>query len=324
MQMLRFRQLYDSLKNYQFFVIDKKVYDLHFKDNKILINKTIFWVKDPEAYKSFKHYESALKFFIENNIRRSDTIVCIGGGATTDLGGFVASTVLRGVHWIAVPTTLLAMVDASIGGKVGINLNQGKNLVGQFYLPKSELVCTDFLNTLDQHQLQSGYGEIIKYYFLSKKLHNLLDRSDFSQEELIKTCIEFKKKLVEEDFKEKGQRKALNFGHTFGHAIEKILGVEHGIAIALGIKMNLLLFFPEGLNDFNRLVSQFKIELPQKKLKWKDFEYYLSFDNKNTNKESIHFVILNQKLEQYEYRNIKTDELKLIFYQKKQYENFFQ
>lgn len=319
-----FSQLSTFLENYQFFVIDKKVYDLHFKDNKTLLNKTIFWVKDPEAYKSFVHYESAVDFFIKNNIRRSDTIVCIGGGATTDLGGFVASTVLRGVSWIAVPTTLLAMVDASIGGKVGINLNQGKNLVGQFHLPKSELICTDFLNTLDQHQLQSGYGEIIKYYFLSKKLHNLLDRSDFSQEELIKTCIQFKKKLVEDDFKETGQRKALNFGHTFGHAIEKTLDLEHGIAVAMGIKINLLLFFPEGVGDFNRLVSRFKIELPKKKLKWKDFEYYLSFDKKNTNKESIHFVIVNQNLERYEYRNIKTDEVKQIFYQKKQYENFFQ
>lgn len=176
------------------------------------------------------------------DVKRSDTILAFGGGVVGDISGFVSATFLRGINYIQIPTTLLSQVDSSIGGKTGVDLKAGKNLVGAFKQPKLVVADTEFLKTLDEIQLASGMAEIIKAGFIRDE--NLVDKlslsSDFwsDLEEFIISAINVKKEIVELDEFEKYERMLLNFGHTFGHAIEKYYnfkGITHGQAVALGM-----------------------------------------------------------------------------------------
>jgi 3-dehydroquinate synthase len=177
---------------------------------------------------------------------RSDSVIGFGGGSTTDLAGFVASTWLRGVQLIQVPTTLLGMVDAAIGGKTGVNTAEGKNLVGTFYAP-SKVVCDlETLNTLPRNELLAGFGEIVKYGFIEdERILDILEAdieaaTDVSSEEfseLIFRSIAIKARVVANDFKEASEREILNYGHTLGHAIELVERYQwrHGAAISVGM-----------------------------------------------------------------------------------------
>lgn len=177
---------------------------------------------------------------------RSDAIIGIGGGSTTDLAGFVAATWLRGVKYIAIPTTLLGMVDAAIGGKTAINTAEGKNLVGVFHAPSAVLVDLDTLQSLPKNELLAGFGEVVKYGFISdarileiieQELEAATDTSTAQFRELIERSIAIKAKVVAEDFKESGLREILNYGHTLGHAIElnERYQWRHGAAISIGM-----------------------------------------------------------------------------------------
>jgi 3-dehydroquinate synthase len=177
---------------------------------------------------------------------RTDVVIGFGGGAATDLAGFVAATWLRGVPVIHVPTTLLGMVDASIGGKTGINTTEGKNLVGSFYAPKAVFCDLDTLKTLPRNEFLAGFGEVVKYGFISEpRILDLIEAdvnaaTDVDSEiflEIISTCIEIKAKVVSSDFKEQGLREILNYGHTLGHAIElaERYTWRHGAAISVGM-----------------------------------------------------------------------------------------
>lgn len=177
----------------------------------------------------------------ESHMTRSDTIVAFGGGVVGDITGLAAATYLRGVDFIGIPTTLLAQVDSSVGGKVAIDLPQGKNLVGSFYPPRKVIVDTDFLKTLPKRIFNDGMAEVIKYACIrDKKLFDILcgdiaDRID----EIVYTCLDIKRKVVENDEYDNGERMILNFGHTFGHAVEKMYNYEtytHGEAVAIGMK----------------------------------------------------------------------------------------
>lgn len=180
----------------------------------------------------------------EYEISRSDLLINLGGGAVTDLGGFLASTYKRGMNFINVPTSLLAMVDASIGGKTGINFMGLKNQVGVFSSAKNVFIDTAFLSTLPKEELLSGYAEMIKHGLISSSelYRKVMDsmQSDFVVSiELLEECLLVKKSIVEIDPLEKGVRKTLNFGHTVGHAIESLMNskgnITHGHAIALGM-----------------------------------------------------------------------------------------
>jgi 3-dehydroquinate synthase len=291
MQTVSLSQLTNQLEDYEYFVIDKKVYDLHLASS--LIDKTIYLLENPEQEKTLQSFEKICCFFLDKNIKRSDTLVCIGGGATTDLGGYVASSLLRGIEWVSVPTTLLAMIDAAIGGKVGINTSHGKNMIGSFHMPKRELLSSDFLETLDKTQIQSGKGELLKYGFLSKDIFQLIEEKS-SLDQIIPACIEYKKDIVEKDFKESGVREILNLGHTFGHAIEKCSEVEHGLAVALGIKMNLMFFSTNLLVMFEKLIESLEISLPEIKVDREEFLEYLKADKKNKSKDKIRFVTVKE------------------------------
>ncbi|MCF8528454.1 MAG: 3-dehydroquinate synthase [Aquiluna sp.] len=180
-----------------------------------------------------------------SDFHRNDAVIGFGGGATTDLAGFVASTWLRGVRSILIPTTLLGMVDAAIGGKTGINTSEGKNLVGSFYLPHKVFVDLDALETLPKNELLAGMAEVAKYGFIEdpwilEAIESGSEATDHTSEtfaEIIRRSISIKERITTADFKEAGQREFLNYGHTLGHAIElaERFKWRHGAAISIGM-----------------------------------------------------------------------------------------
>lgn len=171
-------------------------------------------------------------------IARADAIIGIGGGATTDLAGFAASSWLRGISWYAFPTSLAGMVDAAIGGKTGVNAKSGKNLIGSFYSPSEVLIDLSFLNTLPKRDLSAGMAEVIKCGFIADyRILNLAQDDDLDYQQLIARSIKVKADVVSKDFKESKLREILNYGHTLGHAIEKNSGykLRHGEAVSIGM-----------------------------------------------------------------------------------------
>ena len=195
-----------------------------------------------EKSKSFEYYNKIVEKLseLEERGNRINKIISFGGGVVGDLSGFVASTYKRGIELIQVPTTLLAMVDSSIGGKNGINLGNKKNYLGTFYLPGEIIIDVDFLKTLPEEEIKNGIAEIIKYSFLFKKpkkqeLLNIKNLTNFDFSELIKKCYKIKSKVVSKDITDKNYRHILNFGHTVGHAIEILLNISHGEAISIGM-----------------------------------------------------------------------------------------
>ena len=201
-------------------------------------------VKAGEDSKSGETYLSLLNSLAKDGFGRGDAVVTFGGGVVGDLGGFVASTYARGIALIAVPTTLLADVDSSVGGKTAINLDEGKNLCGTFYQPYAVYINVEFLKTLPEREVRCGKGEIAKYSLL---LGEKIDLDDIKN--CIYTCLKYKKGIVEEDEKEGGKRKLLNLGHTFGHAVEKHenYALSHGECVGIGLRYILKLSKAKGL-----------------------------------------------------------------------------
>lgn len=184
-------------------------------------------------------YLSLLNFLAENHVTRSDCLIALGGGVVGDLTGFVAATYLRGIAYIQVPTTLLAAVDSSVGGKTAIDLDCGKNLVGAFYQPKLVLCDTNTLNTLPMDIFRDGCAEVIKYgilYDAGLFAHLQENGLDFDREYVITRCVELKRNVVAEDEFDTGSRMKLNLGHTIGHGVEVAgnYAISHGKAVAIG------------------------------------------------------------------------------------------
>lgn len=225
-------------------VIDEKVLELHSdKLHLDLVDKDVIFyrVTGGEDLKTFSELQKCLEFFLEKGVHRKSHLIAIGGGTVSDFAGLVASMLLRGISWSVIPTTLLGMVDAAIGGKVGINSKKGKNLIGDFYPPENIFTCLEFLSTLSLSEIQSGRGEILKYCLLDRATYNAV-MGNRSLKDLIRTCADFKLKIVEHDIREMGARKILNLGHTFGHSFEVLQKLPHGIAVVLGIHLILRLF----------------------------------------------------------------------------------
>ena len=201
----------------------------------------VFFAPESENAKTASVLLSLLAFLAENHFGREDTLIALGGGAVGDLSGFAASCYNRGMHLINIPTTLLSMVDSSIGGKNGIDLPDGKNLVGTFYQPDAVLIDTDFLKTLSPGLITDGYGEIVKTAAIGDpKLFGMLESDGGCDiEETVLRCINVKRSFVEQDEFDEGKRHILNFGHTVAHAIEAASGfsVSHGRAVAIGCSL---------------------------------------------------------------------------------------
>lgn len=266
-----FKEL-DNFKDEQFFAIADQKIKNHLPQW-ISFSPHIFWIKNPEEEKNLEMYGQALDFFLKQGLTRNSTIYAFGGGATTDFAGFVASTILRGVKWVAVPTTLLAMVDGSIGGKVALNMPQGKNLVGAFHSPEKVLICGEFLSTLSDKEWISGKGEVLKYGFLSKEINKLiLDKAAI--EDIAVACANFKNIVVEKDFKEEGERIHLNLGHTLGHAFESNLKIPHGHAVAMGLKyLFKVMKIDDAVTQWEKMVKA--LNLPSEKF---DIDRFPQFD----------------------------------------------
>ena len=212
-------------------VSSEYIFDENFNTHEILVN---------EETKNITTVEKIWEIMHSNSVTRSTNVICIGGGVLCDVVGFATSTYKRGANLVLIPTTLLAMVDASHGGKNGVNNNYGKNQIGTFYLPSEVLVCVEFLKSLNKEEINTGLIEVIKAGFIgNSKILDLVyehDSIDFNKG-LIQLAIDVKTKIIKEDLKESDKRMYLNFGHTVGHLIESDSNykVSHGEAVAVGI-----------------------------------------------------------------------------------------
>ena len=196
------------------------------------LDQTVFTVPGGEEAKSLAEVERLCRAMSAAGFTRSDVIVAVGGGVVTDVAGFVAAVYHRGMRYVSVPTTLLGQVDAAIGGKTGVNLPEGKNLVGAFWQPHAVLCDTEVLATLPPREMRSGQGELAKYHFLSG---DDLDALDLTQR--IAAAVRIKADIVATDEREGGRRAVLNYGHTLAHAIETAgrYDLRHGEAVAVGL-----------------------------------------------------------------------------------------
>ena len=195
-----------------------------------------------EKSKTFETYFELVRGFAALGLTRSDFAVALGGGVVGDLTGFAAATYMRGIGVVQVPTTLLAMVDSSIGGKTGVDIPEGKNLVGAFHMPAQVVRNVAFLETLPEREMKNGFAEMIKTAILfdPELFASLSPRPGLAAlATLVERCARWKEKIVAEDFREGGRRKLLNLGHTFGHAIESAseFRISHGEAVAVGMRI---------------------------------------------------------------------------------------
>ena len=195
-----------------------------------------------ERYKTLDTYAGIVNFLAQEQLSRTDVLLALGGGVVGDVTGFAAATYQRGMAFVQLPTTLLAAVDASVGGKTAVDLPQGKNLVGSFWQPALVLCDTDTLRTLPESTFRDGCAEVIKYGVLgSRELFDMLRERPIKEqtEDVIARCVDMKRALVCEDEFDRGSRRLLNLGHSFGHAVEMLSGfsVSHGSAVATGMCM---------------------------------------------------------------------------------------
>lgn len=222
---------------------------------------TVFGIViDPgEPSKNLSTVEKIYYDLSKHGVTRADAIVALGGGVVGDIAGFAAATYMRGIDYFQIPTSLIAQVDSSVGGKTGVDLDTGKNLVGAFYPPKAVFVDPDFLNTLDDHFVMDGMAEVIKYGCISSsKLFVRLMGYQYQEdllddmEDIVTKCLQIKRNVVEEDEKEAGVRRILNFGHTIGHVIETYFGFgkyTHGEGVAIGMYNMTKMSVAEGITQ---------------------------------------------------------------------------
>ncbi len=260
-----------------FIVVDENVLGYHLKKIKNIITEKMRKVVvvefiANEKSKSSKSVEELYDCLIKNNFGRDTLIIAIGGVITGDIVGFVASTFSRGVQFVQVPTTLLAAVDSSVGGKTGINYGKTKNLIGTFYQPEFVLADTSFLKSLREEEVVCGIGEIMKYAFLgdekfysivSKELKQILKLNPRQITKTIEACVNMKASVVQADEMESGLRKILNLGHTFAHAIEveQEHKIKHGQAVIVGLVCVLYLSHFKGILSAEKLVEYLALPL---------------------------------------------------------------
>ena len=259
-----------------------------------------------EASKSLNEFSRVISQMVEFGCDRKTTIIALGGGVVGDVSGFVASSFMRGIDYYQIPTTLLAMVDSSIGGKTGINIAEGKNLVGAIYQPKGVLIDPVILESLSKKEVMAGLGEVIKYgaiwdkAFLIDISTWLEDIDSFPFEDAIRKSCKIKAEVVSKDEREGDLRRILNFGHTIGHALESHLGygkIRHGEAVALGMKcagfisQKLNLLSKEELSTLNQTIN--RLPLPQ--LPHINGNHLMPFikTDKKSEKGVLNFVLLD-------------------------------
>lgn len=270
----------------------------------------IFTIPDSEAGKSFATYQKVLDWLGAAGFTRNDLIVAVGGGAVTDLSGFVASSWLRGIDWVAVPSTLAAMVDAAIGGKTGINSEYGKNLIGAFYSPITVLIDLHWLSTLSDRDFAAGLAEVLKSGFIAdSQIVELLRDKEISEVrsnsaltlELISRTVSVKAKVVSGDFRESFDREILNYGHTLGHAIElqSKFSLRHGECVSIGLVFAAELANQVGVlsneiaNLHKEILKRLGLPVSYKLEVWPELRASMSIDKKSRS-GSLRFVAISE------------------------------
>lgn len=256
----------DAFKRYVV-ITDKNVYGLY---GKAFDPKRCIVLPAGEQSKNFNTLKKILDQLLVLGIDRSDAVIALGGGVVGDIAGFAAAIFKRGTKLIQIPTTLLAQVDSSVGGKTAVNLEGGKNMVGTFYQPNLVIADTDVLKTLDKRQYAAGMAEVIKYgYIADEEMYSSLKAGEYEIEKIVYYCCQIKASIVEKDPFDTGERMKLNYGHTIGHAIESAAGygtLLHGEAVAVGMVYaawvgECLGISPEGLTQDTKELVQ-KMGLP--------------------------------------------------------------
>ena len=265
----------EDLQNESLIILDSALEQFKLHSN---LNASHVYLKVSEETKNLETVEKIWEIMFSSNLNRSHEIVIIGGGVMLDLCSFAASTFKRGISYTLVPSTLLAMVDASHGGKNGFNNDYGKNQIGTFNLPKGVIVCFELLNTLKEKDYKDGLIELVKHGLIGSKeiFDKLISAEDFKIEtEVIKKGIQIKEDIVKEDYLESGKRKYLNFGHTIGHLIEQDskFTVSHGEAVAIGMIYEL------GLSKKHFGLPQEVIDLYVSYLEKLDYKKSYEFEN---------------------------------------------
>ena len=276
-----------------FFVTDKNVYKLY-RNVLGLDSKEVFILPPGEKEKNFKNYIKILEAMEQAGLTREDTVVALGGGVVGDMAGFAAATYMRGIDYIQIPTTLLSMVDSSVGGKTAIDMKDAKNIVGAFHQPKAVFININFLSTLDKRQLMSGLGEILKYAFIEDSCgykqsvfmfeyltlccEKLFALDSITLMRVIDYCLKLKIEVVNKDEKEASLRRILNLGHTLAHALETVTKYKkytHGEAVVAGLFFAFEVAYKKGLISYSyyrlstELLSKYGFNL---KDEWKKYD----------------------------------------------------
>lgn len=287
-----------------------KIYESQIKDFTSKYNCMIYKMTEGEENKNYNTVEGIYKFLLENHACRDSVLIAFGGGVVGDLVGFVASTFMRGIRFINIPTTLLSQVDSCVGGKVGYNFYSVKNIIGGFYNPIFVYISVDFLKTLDRKQYIDGVAEVIKYgviqkstlfNFIRENYKHILEMDNEKLIYIVKECLLIKSNFIEKDFNDKDYRNTLNFGHSVGHAIETVseYKVGHGAAVALGmlvaIKLSIKQFKVRSTlyDEIEDLFLKMGLPTRYKVDNYDLFLYSIRHDKKNSN-NIINFVLLQE------------------------------
>lgn len=319
----------DYANDNAFFIVDEKVASLY--KNIIPSNsKRVFLFKANERNKTLLNVEKMLKFLKNNGALRDSTLVAIGGGITGDTAAFTASLYMRGIKLIQIPTTLLSMLDSSVGGKTGVNLQGIKNNIGTFYQPKEVLIDCYFLNSLTNKEYLNGFAEAVKiaavqdkefFSYIEENIKHILDRKKSFMEKLIlKSCM-LKAQVVEQDEKESGIRKLLNFGHTVAHGIESDskYRVHHGYAVAMGMVYESQYALNNGYLDeetFNRIKNLLmKLKYPVTYTPKDKEKMLLAISkDKKAGKDGISMAVAGSNMQGVIINNVKPKEIIDLFY----------
>ena len=300
-----FLEKIEKEKDSVFFVIDSALKNFD-KYKSLFKNREIFYFTATEENKNLDSVKEILKFLVDKGADRKSFLIAVGGGITLDVAGFAASIYMRGIDFGFLPTTLLAMVDASIGGKNGVNFYNFKNYVGTFNHPSFIAVSPEFLDTLEKKEFNVGMAEVIKYSaiakpdlmdFLISKPDQIKNRDKKALNYIIEQSVKTKVEVVENDFKESGLRKILNFGHTLGHALERLKKVSHGEGVAAGMVFASFVSMKKGYlpeHEFNSIVeviSQFDLPVFVKEVSIEGLMKGIAGDKKKKG-NSVDFVLL--------------------------------
>ncbi len=296
-----------------FAVTDSNVYGLY-KDffNKHFKREEVFILPAGEENKTFQSLYQILSAMAQTGLLRNSRLFVIGGGVVGDIGGLAGALYMRGISCVQIPTTLLAQVDSSVGGKTAVDLGGIKNIVGAFYQPREVLICPNFLQSLPEREIKCGLGEIVKYAVLNGEIFDCLAQNldKLHHLEFLKTliypCVSHKAKVVQVDEKESGERRSLNVGHTTGHAIELNYNLSHGEGVLYGIYLEAKTAIAQGVCEKEygeKLLEIVKTAIqtaPYKKLDFLDIDNCLEkakSDKKNTQTDMISMAVAKRKNE---------------------------